>query len=155
MRGSSDLFLFPLIAAWTTRDNTKMAETDCKTISFVLVVKNSITGAQPLNYDASVVERGILLGGLKRLMDTNPNFKFTYTENPDFGPYLESVNGVAGNLAEHTYWELLSQKEGGKVIPLDVGIGCYIPSKNEKIILNFTKWSESADGKKPIAHRMS
>ncbi|XP_047450547.1 transcobalamin-1-like isoform X3 [Mugil cephalus] len=126
-----------------------------RTLPINVVVENSVDKTVPLTYSTYVVDGGTLLDALETLMETNANFKFTYTKYPDLGPYLESVNGVAGNPAEHTYWELLSQKEGGKVVPLDVGIGCYIPSKNEKIILNFTKWSESADGKKPIAHRMS
>lgn len=37
---------------------------------------------------------------------------FTVKEHPDFGPFLESVNGVAGDDNEHTYWEILSESSG-------------------------------------------
>lgn len=93
---------------------------------------------------------------------------FEYTENLDYGPYLESVNGLAGNDSERTYWELLVKTPDGRITAADVGqfgilavsavslswssttvlmlwsclagIGCYIPNENEKIILNFTSW---------------
>lgn len=41
-------------------------------------------------------------------------------EDPDFGLFLESVNGVAGNEREHTYWEILSESSG-EYSRMDVG----------------------------------
>uniref|UniRef100_A0A4W6CA95 Transcobalamin-like C-terminal domain-containing protein n=1 Tax=Lates calcarifer TaxID=8187 RepID=A0A4W6CA95_LATCA len=105
-----------------------------------VVVENSLLDTHPLTYTTHVAYRGILLGALKRLMNSNENFKFTYTEDPNYGPYLESVNGVAGDDKDHTYWELLVKTPDGKIIRPDVGIGCYIPTASEKIILKFTKW---------------
>ncbi|XP_044058825.1 transcobalamin-1-like [Siniperca chuatsi] len=111
-----------------------------ESISIDVVVENSLLGTAPVTFSTRVVYRGILLGALKRLMDSNANFKFTYTEDPNYGPYLESVNGVAGSNKDRTYWELLVRTPYGKIIRPDVGIGCYIPGANEQIILKFTKW---------------
>ncbi|KAL7400288.1 hypothetical protein ABVT39_009728 [Epinephelus coioides] len=105
-----------------------------------VVVENSLLGTAPETFSTHVVYRGILLGALKRLMSSDANFKFTYTEDPNYGPYLESVNGVAGNDKDHTYWELLVRTPDGKIIRPDVGIGCYIPNAKEQIILRFTTW---------------
>ncbi|XP_035479526.1 transcobalamin-1 isoform X1 [Scophthalmus maximus] len=105
-----------------------------------VVVENSLSGNKPLTYTTHVAYRGILIGALKRLMDSNENFKFTYTEDPNYGPYLKSVNGLAGSDKDRTYWELLVKTPDGKITRPNVGIGCYIPSKNEKIILKFSKW---------------
>ncbi|CAK6977848.1 transcobalamin-1-like [Scomber scombrus] len=113
---------------------------ESKPTPITVVVENSLLGNPPVTYSSHVVYRGILLGAMKSLMDSNANFKFTYTENLNYGPYLESVNGVAGSDEDHTYWELLVKKPDGKVIRPDVGIGCYIPSENEQIILRFSKW---------------
>lgn len=94
------------------------------------------------------------------------SYRFTYTEDPNYGPYLESVNGVAGSKEDHSYWELLVETPDNQLIRPDVGqfavsaplicaafsqsvtpcqlllagIGCYIPNQNDKIILNFTTW---------------
>ncbi|KAM8767918.1 cobalamin binding intrinsic factor-like [Acanthopagrus schlegelii] len=113
---------------------------ESKSVPIEVVVENSLLGIPPVTFSTQLVERGILLGGLKRLMASNANFRFTYTEDPNYGPYLESVNGVAGNDKNRTYWELLVETPDGKTIRPDVGIGCYIPSANEKIILKFARW---------------
>ncbi|XP_034404956.1 transcobalamin-1-like [Cyclopterus lumpus] len=105
-----------------------------------VVVENTLLQTKPETFSTHVVHGGNLLGAMKRLMASNADFKFSYTKDPNFGPYLESVNGVAGNDADHTYWELLVQTPGGKTIRPDVGIGCYIPSAREQIILRFIKW---------------
>ena len=39
----------------------------------------------------------------------------------DYGPFLESVNGLAGNATEHTYWQVLARTMDGKIMPTDVG----------------------------------
>ncbi|XP_071368905.1 transcobalamin-1-like [Centroberyx affinis] len=101
----------------------------------------TMNGQTPdMAYSTYGVYRGILLGALKRLQDSNKDFNFTYTEDLNYGPYLESVNGLAGNPKEHTYWELLVKTTEGEIIRPDVGIGCYIPKANEEIILKYTKW---------------
>lgn len=46
--------------------------------------------------------------------------RFTVTEDPNFGLFLESVNGVAGSESEQTYWEILSESFG-EYTRLDVG----------------------------------
>ncbi|KAM7413716.1 hypothetical protein PAMA_020884 [Pampus argenteus] len=112
---------------------------DNKPVPIEVVVANSLLGKPDVIYRTQGVYRGVLLGAMRKLMESNTDFKFTYTEDPNYGPYLVSVNGLAGNDKEHTYWELLVKTADGKIMRPDVGIGCYIPSANEKIILNFTK----------------
>lgn len=106
---------------------------------FTILVTDSVTDIPMETYNTSGADGGILLGGMRRLRDSNTGFKFNYTENADYGPFLESVNGLAGSQETHTYWELLVKTSNG-TIPLDVGIGCYIPNANDTIILNYTKW---------------
>ncbi|CAN9510921.1 unnamed protein product [Ophioblennius macclurei] len=106
--------------------------------SFKLMVRNLISGTEQKVYDTDVPSRGILIGAMRRL-NTTENFKFTYSENPDYGPYLESVNGVAGNTDDRTFWELLVKLENGTFVQTDVGIGCFIPKLNDQVMLNFTR----------------
>ncbi|KAF7199403.1 transcobalamin beta a [Nothobranchius furzeri] len=108
--------------------------------SIEMVVKNRLLNKDPLTYSTEVVYRGILIGAMRRLMNSNADFKFTYSEDPNYGPFLESVNGLAGNEKERTYWELLVKTSDNHILRPDVGIGCYIPNPNEQIIFNFTKW---------------
>uniref|UniRef100_A0A3Q3K299 Uncharacterized protein n=1 Tax=Monopterus albus TaxID=43700 RepID=A0A3Q3K299_MONAL len=105
-----------------------------------ITVKNAVTDAPPQSYITQVAYRGILLGAMKRLMNSNANFNFTYTEDPNYGPFLQSVNGVAGNNDDHTYWKLEVKTADCKIKVPDVGIGCYIPNELETIILKFTTW---------------
>uniref|UniRef100_A0A8D3E8G1 Uncharacterized protein n=1 Tax=Scophthalmus maximus TaxID=52904 RepID=A0A8D3E8G1_SCOMX len=85
-----------------------------------VVVVNS-QHSTPLTYPTHVANRGILISALKRLMDSDENFKFTYTEDPNYGPYLKSVNGLAGSDKDRTYWELLVKTPDGKIIRPNVG----------------------------------
>ncbi|XP_063346530.1 cobalamin binding intrinsic factor-like [Pelmatolapia mariae] len=83
-------------------------------------------------YSTSTAYRGSLFGGLMRLKYSNQGFNFQYIPNDDYGPFLQSVNGLAGNSSH--YWQLLSGKT-----PLDVGMGCYLPTANEVVTLKYTK----------------
>ncbi|KAJ7996175.1 hypothetical protein DPEC_G00234330 [Dallia pectoralis] len=120
-----------------------LAQGDPKRVAIKLSVESELSnGEVPIKvYATSVVEGGILLGALRRLEITNQDFKFTVTENLDYGLFLESVNGLAGAKADRTYWELLSESSG-VLTRLDTGIGCYRPVENEHIILRFSTWSE-------------
>ncbi|XP_033968881.1 transcobalamin-1-like isoform X2 [Trematomus bernacchii] len=100
---------------------------------FSILVSNSVTNAPNKTYSTCVVSRGILLGGMRRLQETNKGFRFTYTEDPNYGPYLQSVNGLKGSTKDRTYWELLVKK-ANETIRLNVA---FIPSENDQIILNF------------------
>ncbi|XP_077597199.1 cobalamin binding intrinsic factor-like [Stigmatopora nigra] len=100
-------------------------------------VVNDLSNMTPDTHFTSVVERGVLLGALRRIQETRPDFVFTMKEDPNYGLFLESVNGVAGNPRDQTYWEILSENYG-EYKHLDVGIGCYIPSENEHIVLRFS-----------------
>ncbi|XP_028275562.1 transcobalamin-1-like [Parambassis ranga] len=106
-----------------------------------ITVQVDNAGANPpmQTYSTTVVFRGILLGALRRLQTSNVGFNFTYTEDPNYGPFLESVNGVFGNVQNRTYWEL-QVKANKKTTKPDVGIGCYIPKENDLIILKYSTY---------------
>ncbi|XP_034462774.1 uncharacterized protein LOC117774447 isoform X1 [Hippoglossus hippoglossus] len=112
-----------------------------ESLPIILTVENDLSNMTPETYSSSVVEGGVLLGALRRVQDTQQDFKFTVKEDPDFGLMLESVNGVAGSESEQTYWEILSGSSG-EYSRLDVGIGCYKPKANEHIILRFGVWPQ-------------
>ncbi|XP_061593303.1 transcobalamin-1-like [Cololabis saira] len=115
--------------------------TDDKYIYFVLVVENSIDQQELTEYYVvHVVPGGNLFGGLEMLQKENNKFTFTYTEDPNYGPFLESVNGVYGNKEEQTYWQLLEKEPNKEPVPLSVGMGSYIPREGVAVILNFTRW---------------
>ncbi|XP_075993236.1 cobalamin binding intrinsic factor-like [Genypterus blacodes] len=104
-----------------------------------VLVMNSITSAPNQTYSAHAAYGGVLFGALRRLQDSNANFTFTYEENKDYGLFLLSVNGLAEDSETQTYWQLLGTTNGSTT-PLNVGIGCYIPSEGEQVILKFTSY---------------
>ncbi|XP_073695437.1 cobalamin binding intrinsic factor-like [Garra rufa] len=106
-----------------------------------VTVINDLTNEQ-ISYSTTVVEEGVMFGALNQLqVDTNMKFNFKYSVHNSFGLYLESVNGLAGSDQDQTYWELLSEK-AGVVTPLEAGIGCYQPERDETLILRFTTWAK-------------
>ncbi|XP_069038902.1 cobalamin binding intrinsic factor-like [Lepisosteus oculatus] len=102
----------------------------------LLSVRNAIDQKAPQRFRGSVPYRGSLLGAMWRIQQAHSNFRYETIDDINYGPYLVSVNGVAGNDTAHTYWQLLTYPN----MPLDRGVGCYIPEENEHIILNFTTW---------------
>ncbi|KAI4878840.1 hypothetical protein NFI96_033556 [Prochilodus magdalenae] len=105
-----------------------------------MTVYDTVTNKPNKTYSTEVAYRGILIGAMQRAKKKYNNFRFTTTYNLDYGPFLESVNGLKGNTTQHTYWQLLIQPKNGMVIVADVGIGCYIPDPDDHIIFKFTKW---------------
>ncbi|KAJ8368192.1 hypothetical protein SKAU_G00082200 [Synaphobranchus kaupii] len=103
-----------------------------------LIVLNSLENTN-MTYSTTIAYRGILLGAMRRLQDAPNCFKFTTREDDNYGPFLVSVNGLAGNENDRTYWQLLAESNGTTIIP-NVGVGCYIPKPGERIILKFTKY---------------
>ncbi|XP_073695475.1 cobalamin binding intrinsic factor-like [Garra rufa] len=111
---------------------------DLKQMYIKVTVTNKFANMD-ISYPTSLSKGTPMFGVLNHLQDSNKNFSFTYSINKGHGIYLESVNGLAGSMANHTYWELLSKK-GDDISRLNVGIGCYQPGKDENIIMNFTTW---------------
>ncbi|KAK7883190.1 hypothetical protein WMY93_029364 [Mugilogobius chulae] len=107
--------------------------------NITIVVTNSVTSGPSRTYSAYAVYRGSLFGAMKRLQQSD-DFEFTYSEHPDYGPFVESVNGLAGDFSQRTYWQLKIRKPDGTIILADVGVGCYLPTFNDEIILNFTTY---------------
>ncbi|MED6289371.1 hypothetical protein CHARACLAT_002081 [Characodon lateralis] len=121
-----------------------VTKTGLQSLPIRLTVENDPSNMTPESYFTSVVEGGVLLGALRRLQETQPDFKFTVMEDPDFGVFLESVNGVAGDEHKQTYWEILSENSGEHT-RLDVGVGCYSPKADEHIVLRFSTWNPSKE----------
>nr|XP_023668850.1 transcobalamin-1-like [Paramormyrops kingsleyae] len=128
--------LFLVLCVLTS--DTRAGTTEPSTIT--MTVYNSITNAPNKTFTTTTAYRGILLGAMRRLSMNNKGFRFTVTENNDYGPFLTTINGVSGNDTKHTYWELLVDKGNGNVTVPDVGVGCYIPNPNDHIIFKFTHW---------------
>ncbi|XP_051903490.1 transcobalamin beta a [Hippocampus zosterae] len=122
------LLLFSIQGALTIRGQAS--------VSIQLSVINDLSNMSPENYFTSVLKGGVLLGALRRIQQTQPGFEFTVAEDPNYGLFLESVNGVAGSEQDQTYWEILSENSE-QYKRLNVGIGCYTPAENEHIVLRF------------------
>ncbi|KAK3531549.1 hypothetical protein QTP70_024934 [Hemibagrus guttatus] len=105
-----------------------------------LVVSNPYSTPVNLTFTTDIAYRGILLGAMRKIQEKNQNFTFTTEENPDYGPFLVSVNGVPGSAANHTYWELLVTLLNGTTFRPDVGVGCYIPNPHDTVILKYSTW---------------
>ncbi|KAF7699895.1 hypothetical protein HF521_002853 [Silurus meridionalis] len=64
-----------------------------------LLVYNSYVKPVNVTYSTSIKYRGILLGAMRKIQaDPSKDFTFTTEDNLDYGPFLVSVNGMAGTL---------------------------------------------------------
>lgn len=106
---------------------------------FNITVANSVTYAPNQTYPTYTRLRAVLLSGMKRLRDSNSGFMFTYTQNFDFGAYLESVNGLYGCSTQRTFWMLKVIRNDSVIVP-DVGISCFIPCAYDEVILEYSQY---------------
>ncbi|KAM8853774.1 uncharacterized protein ACB058_010187 isoform 1-T2 [Synchiropus picturatus] len=133
--------LLPLVCFLILSLQTSACVAQSDQTPITIRVTDSVTNTPNKTYSTSVKFRGNVLGGMRRLRETSSDFTFTYSENADYGPFLESVNGLAGSAGNQTYWELLVSTECDLIRP-DVGIGCYIPDANDMIILKYRTWGD-------------
>ncbi|XP_007118847.1 cobalamin binding intrinsic factor [Physeter macrocephalus] len=84
--------------------------------------------------NVSVKRGSVLLVVLEEAQRQNPTFKFETTMT-SWGPMVSSINNIAENVNDMTYWQFLSGKT-----PLNEGVAAYIPFNHEHITANFTKY---------------
>ncbi|XP_058926476.1 cobalamin binding intrinsic factor [Kogia breviceps] len=84
--------------------------------------------------NVSVKRGSVLLVVLEEAQRKNPTFKFETTMT-SWGPMVSSINNIAENVNDMTYWQFLSGKT-----PLNEGVADYIPFNHEHITANFTKY---------------
>ena len=76
--------------------------------------------------------------------------RFTYTEDPNYGPFLQSVNGLAGSNEERTYWELLVNTTNNEIIRPDVGESTKRTPLYPPFIIQQVVLTKQSDWKKDI-----
>lgn len=112
---------------------SNLSASDTGEVHFTVLVTNSVMPVPVQKYSTYVPEGGTLFDGLMQLQELNKGFTFNYTQNPNYGPFLQSVNGLPGDVKNHTYWQLLANNK-----PLDVGMGSFIPKPKDEVILKYT-----------------
>ncbi|KAL7847690.1 hypothetical protein AOLI_G00224080 [Acnodon oligacanthus] len=74
-----------------------------------MMVYDAVTNKPNKTYSTEVAYKGILIGAMQRAQQKHKNgFRFTTTYNLDYGPFVESVNGLKGSTAKHTYCHFFS-----------------------------------------------
>ncbi|XP_078092376.1 transcobalamin-1-like [Mustelus asterias] len=85
--------------------------------------------------NVTVPQGSALIKVLEAAQELDPvRFSFTTTESL-WGLSLSSVRGLNASSAEKTYWQLLN---GTK--PLDQGIGSYIPTNGERVVVKLSRY---------------
>ncbi|XP_058875025.1 cobalamin binding intrinsic factor [Acipenser ruthenus] len=99
-------------------------------------VENSIT-ENTFNdiIDVTVPAGSSLLRVMEEAAKISPvKFKFT-VEKSSWGPFVTSIQGLAGNAEDRTYWQFLTGKDA-----LEQGVGDYKPFNEEHIVAKFSKY---------------
>ncbi|XP_039623452.1 transcobalamin-1-like [Polypterus senegalus] len=85
--------------------------------------------------DVSVLDGSTLLTVMERAAQLDPqHFSFT-TQSSVYGPFVTSIQGVAGSSTDHTYWQFLSGTTS-----LSQGIGDYKPKNGEHLVALFSTY---------------
>ncbi|XP_030046175.1 transcobalamin-1 [Microcaecilia unicolor] len=81
----------------------------------------------------TVPEGSVFLTVMEKAQELN-SIKFSFTVvSSSWGPYVNSVRGVAASDKDRTYWQLLSG-----TTPLPQGVGSYKPSNGERLVVKLS-----------------
>ncbi|XP_021081347.1 cobalamin binding intrinsic factor isoform X2 [Mesocricetus auratus] len=111
--------------------------TSVSNITVKYTITNQLKGIDLLfnwTIEVSVKSGSVLLVVLEEAQRKDSKFKFE-TKMTSWGLMVYSINNIAENVNQKTYWEILSGKT-----PLNEGIAYYIPSNYEHITANFTQY---------------
>ncbi|XP_045642713.1 cobalamin binding intrinsic factor isoform X2 [Ursus americanus] len=111
--------------------------TTAPNITVIYTINNQLRGVELFfneTMDVSVKPGSVLLVVLEEAQRRNSMFKFETTMT-SWGLVVSSINNVAENVQERTYWQFLSGKT-----PLNEGVADYKPSDHEHITANFTRY---------------
>ncbi|OWK18173.1 hypothetical protein Celaphus_00009429 [Cervus elaphus hippelaphus] len=121
----------------TQSDFPSPVPTSASNITVVYTISNQLRGVELLfnvTISVSVKKGSVLLVVLEEAQRRNPKFKFETTMT-SWGLQVSSINNIAGNVNDKTYWQFLSGKT-----PLIEGVADYIPFNREHITANFTQY---------------
>ncbi|XP_005369727.1 gastric intrinsic factor [Microtus ochrogaster] len=121
----------------TLTDHPTPVPTSESNINVIYTINNQLRGVDLLfnvTIEVRVKSGSVLLAVLEEAQRKNSMFKFE-TKMTSWGPMVYSINNIAENANQKTYWELLSGKT-----PLEEGVAYYIPFNNEHITANFTQY---------------
>ncbi|XP_034884833.1 cobalamin binding intrinsic factor [Mirounga angustirostris] len=111
--------------------------TTASNITVIYTINNQLRGVDlgfNVTIDVSVKRGSVLLVVLEEAQRRNSMFKFETTMT-SWGPVISSINNIAENVHNRTYWQFLSGKT-----PLKEGVADYKPFSHEHITANFTKY---------------
>ncbi|XP_060119274.1 transcobalamin-1-like [Heteronotia binoei] len=104
-------------------------------ITVMYMVTDSVSNTFTDSTVLSVPEGSVLFRVMEVAQEKDPDrFRFTY-ENTTWGPYITSVQDLAADSSERTYWQLLSGET-----PLSKGAGEYVVSDGESLVVKFTTY---------------
>ncbi|XP_077323780.1 cobalamin binding intrinsic factor-like [Lithobates pipiens] len=111
-------------------------ENNAQFISVEYTIVNNIIGEHFLYSTTVLVKEGsTLLQVMQKAAELDPN-KFSFeSQNSTWGAYITSINHLAGNTNDKTYWQFLRDST-----PLEVGVSSYIPKKNDHITAIFSTY---------------
>ncbi|ERE79571.1 gastric intrinsic factor [Cricetulus griseus] len=121
----------------TVNDYPTPVPTSVSNITVIYTINNQLKGVDLTFHwtiEVSVKSGSVLLVVLEEAQRKDSKFKFE-TKMTSWGLMISSINNIAENANQKTYWQLLSGKT-----PLNEGAAYYIPSNYEHITANFTQY---------------
>ncbi|CAH6793780.1 Cblif [Phodopus roborovskii] len=121
----------------TVTDYPTPVPTSVSNITVIYTINNQLKGVDLLfnwTIEVSVKSGSVLLVVLEEAQRKNSKFKFE-TKMTSWGLMVSSINNIAENANQKTYWMFLRGKT-----PLDEGVAYYIPSNYDHITANFTQY---------------
>ncbi|XP_078389598.1 cobalamin binding intrinsic factor-like [Cetorhinus maximus] len=103
-------------------------------IQITYTITNTVNGSFTCHISVSQPSGSTLDKFMEEAQKMDKHFRFTFEEDPTFGKFITSINGLANDKAQNLYWMFYKDEK-----LLDRGVSSFQPQSEDHIFAKYEK----------------